>query len=113
MVDIPNVASGAHAVLRGYENQFMYAPYCILNSQEALFQLERFEDIEVLDDQGEPLTVIQVKDLASNLTYSDLRDESSTNKCFFRRALKVLENKPDTKIILASFGVIGPEIQAA
>ena len=103
-------SAGAHAALRGYRRQFLYTLSRIVTEpegQEKVFQLERYEDLEIISKEGRPLEYIQIKDYSEDLTVSALSIP------FFRRAVALLKGNQNAVVKVVSFGPFGPELSAA
>lgn len=95
---------GALPALRGYRKQFLYTLGRILNSNGEVCCPEKLEDLSVYNENGKLLELIQVKDHSAPLTFSSLNS-------FLNRAVKEIENQPDVKVTLATFGPVGQEIR--
>ncbi len=105
--------TGAIAAYKGYRTQALYALYRVLTSQQKglFFQPEKYEDLTVYEDSGKILEAVQVKALTTNLSLSDFSPEKTDS--FFRRSLTLINGNPSIKIIIISFGPIGPEMNKA
>ena len=105
--------TGAIAAYKGYRNQALYSLHRILTSQQKglFFQPEKYEALAVYEDSGKILEAVQVKDLTANLSLSDFSPEKLDS--FFRRSLTLIKGNPGIKIIIISFGPIGPEMAKA
>jgi len=104
--------SGAKAALRGYRLQTLYILSEVLKSQDTdfVFQPEGQEDLAIYD-KNELVCIIQVKARSEALSLSSFSPEKENS--FFHRLIKALENHPNSKVKIISFGEIGPEIQKA
>ncbi|GEL68316.1 hypothetical protein [Myxococcus virescens] len=104
---------GAQAALRGYRLQALYTLYRMLQPADAakVFRLEGREDLDILDESGRVLEVIQMKAYGAALTLSALKPEKPES--FFRRVLKRRVDFPDAQECIVSFGPYGQEMQAA
>ncbi len=96
--------TGGIPALRGFRKQFLYTLRRILNSDTEIIYPERFEDLDVCDDSGRLIEVVQVKDHKKPLTFSEL-------KIFFQRSVQIVEQHPKVRIVLASYGELGPELE--
>lgn len=98
----------AISALRGYRTQFLYSLHYILCSlsNDLVFRLEGEEDLDILDDNGELLYAIQLKNLGKPITLSDILSDNKTS--FIKRFLaKYSEAIP----ILVSYGEISQELK--
>lgn len=98
----------AISALKGYRTQFLYSLYYILSSssKKLVFRLEGEEDLDVLDDNGQLLYAIQLKNLGRSITLSDILSNKKTS--FIKRFLA----KYSTAIpILVSYGEISQELK--
>ncbi|TGV03650.1 nSTAND3 domain-containing NTPase [Flavivirga rizhaonensis] len=101
---------GAKFALKGYRTQFLYSLFRILTdyAKDYTFCVEgEYEDLDILDNQGDYLESIQVKNKQGNLNFSDL---FSSKDSFFKRALKLIKNNKDVKIKIVSFGDVSDEL---
>jgi len=100
--------NGANQALRGYRRQTLYALSRIIEAQNSddIFQLELHEDFAIVDQDGTPLEIVQVKDYSDNLSFSILQD-------FFRRTADELRLNPGALAKVVSFGSVGPELDKA
>lgn len=98
----------AIAALRGYRTQFLHSLHYILSSlsNSLVFRLEGEEDLDVLDDTGQLLYAIQLKNLGRPITLSDILSEHKTS--FTKR---FLAKYPDAIPILVSYGEISQELK--
>lgn len=96
--------SGAIPALRGYRKQFLYSLGRIIHGCNEVYCPEKLEDLSIYDNDGKLLELIQVKDYASPLTFSDL-------ELFLVRATKVIGEHPHVKVVLATFGPLGKELE--
>ncbi|NIJ52463.1 hypothetical protein [Dyadobacter arcticus] len=99
----------ATAALKGYRTQFLYSLHYILSNQDKNYQyrLEGEEDLDILNDQGDLLIAIQVKNLNRVLIPSDLVNDKRTS--FLRR---YVDRYPGSLPRLVSFGPISPEVKS-
>lgn len=98
----------AIAALRGYRTQFLYSLHYILSSlsSDLVFRLEGEEDLDILDDNGQLLYAIQLKNLGKPITLSDVLSDHKTS--FIKRFLaKYSEATP----ILVSYGEISQDLK--
>ena len=105
-------ASGAKAALRGYRLQTLYILKEILETEgtDYVFQPEGKEDLAVY--KGEELVrFVQIKAHKDALSISSFKPKNIDS--FFRRALKLLKERPGIKAQVVSFGDIGPQITKA
>lgn len=101
-------SNDATAAYRGYRLQALYALFRILDQEgnnHLTFQPEVLEDLSIQDEKGNLLEVIQVK--SGDLTLSSFKES------FFIRINELIKNKNAPQIIIASFGVVGPELLKA
>jgi len=98
----------AIAALKGYRTQFLYSLYFILSNQNNSYsyRLEGEEDLDILDEHGNMLLAIQVKNLSKTLTLSDLLAENKTS--FLKRFVNIY---PKSTPVLVSFGEISEDIK--
>jgi len=103
---------GAISALKGYRVQFLYSLNRILsyNEHESEFHPEgKYEDLDVYNEEGEVIEIIQVKDYAETLTLSQILSKKENS--FIRRALKAYDENKTPKIKLVSFGNVSQEIK--
>lgn len=102
------MTNGANQALRGYRRQTLYALSRVIGvrDNDDTFQLELYEDFAVVDQDGKPLEIVQVKDYSDDLNFSTLRD-------FFYRTAIQLRSNPNTSTKVVSFGSVGPELDKA
>lgn len=101
---------GAVHALRGYRTQFLYSLHKILFEYENGFTYKpegKFEDLDVIDEKGNYVEIIQIKNLSGILSFSDLFSSSDS---FFKRALKVLRFNDNVVLKIVSFGQISEEL---
>lgn len=97
------------ATLRGYRTQYLYTLYRILGNSDSenIFIPEGLEDLDIVHTDG-GVEYIQVKNLSSTLTFSDLFSKAKTTS-FFQRLLNA-RNEGNIKGVIVSFGSISPEL---
>ena len=103
----------ASAAYRGYRLQALYSLSRILsanNGADFVYHLEGVEDLDVENNDGNPIEMIQVKSYG-NLTLSDLSPQNSAS--FFRRALTFIQSSDPPKVKLVNFGSFGEEMWLA
>ena len=102
---------GAIAALKGYRTQFLYSLYRILldKNNKNRYQLEGcYEDLDILNNTGRYIECLQVKNVNTDLVFSDLFSKKDS---FFNRAIKLIQNNPEVKVKVISFGAVSPELQ--
>lgn len=104
---------GAQASWKGYSSQTLYIASRIVEEDDQLAYFpEQLEDL-LIKLNGEVTEIVQIKDLDSNLSISNLSstDASMNNEGFFRRALslKNSDSKPVVVKVL-HFGELGEEL---
>lgn len=97
-------ATGGIPALRGFRKQFLHTLNSILSSETGQFYPESLEDFAVYDTTGRVIEIVQVKDYKADLIFFEL-------KTFFQRAAEYITDHPDVKVVLASYGELGPELQ--
>lgn len=100
----------AISALKGYRTQFLYSLYRILKDyrKNYTFKPEGFyEDLDIIDEKGNYIEVIQVKNKSETLIFSDLFSKKDS---FFKRASKLIENQNKATIKLVSFGNVSNEL---
>lgn len=104
---------GAQAALRGYRLQALYTLYRLLRPADSAksFHLEGHEDLDILDEEGRVLEVIQLKAYTTALSLSHLKPKKADS--FFRRVLSRRAAFPEARECIVSFGPYGAEMQAA
>lgn len=97
----------AIAALKGYRTQFLYSLYYILKNQDnqSRYHLEGTEDLDVISQHGMAKYYIQVKNISSPITLSDLLTDKGTS--FIRRYIELKNNAIP---ILVSFGPVSNEL---
>jgi len=99
------ISSGAIPALRGYRKQFLHTLRRVIEADaEDVFYPEKTEDLAVYSLDGQLIEIIQVKDHAKPLVFSDLEG-------FLQRATDIVKIHPHVRIILATFGSIGAELK--
>ena len=98
----------AISALKGYRTQFLYSLHYILStlSNDFIYRLEGEEDLDVLDNNGQILYAIQLKNLGNTITLSDILSDNKTS--FVKR---FLENYRSAIPILASYGEISKDLK--
>ena len=96
--------TGGIPALRGFRKQFLYTLRRILDSDTETIYPERFEDLDIYDETGRLREVVQVKDHQRPLTFSEL-------ETFFQRSIQIVEQHPKVRVVLASYGELGPELK--
>ena len=99
----------AISALKGYRTQFLYSLHYILSNQEKNFfyRLEGEEDLDILNEEGNLLIAIQVKNLNRTVIPSDLVNNTRTS--FLRR---YVDRYPSSLPRLVSFGPISSEVKS-
>jgi hypothetical protein len=102
---------GPISALKGYRLQFLYSLFRILShkEQESIFLPEgQYEDLDIYDNSGNIIEIIQVKAHSVKLTLSDIL--SSKDNSFIRRSIKAHFNGNLPKIKLVSFGAVNEDL---
>jgi len=89
--------------LRGFRKQFLHTLHRIIDSETEVIYPETLEDFAVYDSSGCLIEIVQVKDHKAPLTFSELNT-------FFQRAAQAVRNYPKVRIIIATYGKLGPEL---
>lgn len=98
---------GTEAAWRGFSTQTMYIANRLLIAEEGLKLFpERIEDLMIMKE-GQIIELVQVKNLSSDLSLSDLSPKKEDS--FFRRCLKY-KSKEDICLKIVSFGEVGYEM---
>ena len=100
----------AIAALKGYRTQFLYSLHRIITDSENnhTYHIEgKFEDLDILDDTGKYIECLQVKNLSTTLSFSDL---FSAQDSFFSRIVKVSNNNPNVTATIVSFNPVSIEL---
>ena len=105
MANTQSTAPGARSALAGYRKQFLYTLHQILCAG-ARVRVEGWEDLDILDDSGGTVEVIQVKAYDRALTLAPLID-------YFDRSAGLLVADLTLRARLVTFGPVGPELRAA
>lgn len=103
---------GAINALKGYRAQFVYSLNRILchHTNETTFRPEgKFEDLDIYDQEGNVIEIIQVKSLSKTLTLSDIISQKPSS--FLKRALEAHKNGHCPKITLVSFGQVNADVK--
>ena len=98
------------ATYRGYRRQALYCLDRLFDdglSDDRIIQPEGNEDLEIQDNSGQRLEVVQVKDYSANLTASHFKPS------FYRRISDLCASDASVTIKIVSFGPIGPELLKA
>lgn len=102
---------GAISALKGYRTQFLYSLYRILKDRDKdyVFHIEgKFEDLDILDYQGNYIESIQIKNKGANLVFSDL---FSVKDSFFSRTANLIQKNINVKIKIVSFSQVSEELK--
>ncbi len=100
----------AISALKGYRTQFVYSLYRILKAYNKKYTFKPeglYEDLDIIDEKGNYLEIIQVKNKSKTLVFNDLFSKKDS---FFKRANKLLENQDKAILKLVSFGDISNEL---
>jgi len=100
---VENETIGGIPALRGFRKQFLHTLHRIIDSETEAIYPETLEDFAVCDSSGGLLEIVQVKDHKDPLTFSELNT-------FFQRAAKAIKTYPKVRVILATYGKLGPEL---
>ena len=105
---------GAKAAWKGYTSQTLYIASRIVSAQDdSDFYPEQLEDLTIKLN-GQVDEVVQIKDLTSSLTISDLASSESSavkNEGFFRRFLSLRDSCSNNLIArIIHFGPLGEEL---
>ena len=106
------MTSSASPTYRGYRLQLLYALHRILpkDSAQLFFQPEGYEDLDVYNEFGELIEVIQVKAFQNTkLAFSNF-EPTNKNK-FFGRIANLIKQHPFLEVKIISFGEIGEELE--
>ena len=95
--------TGGIPALRGFRKQFLHTLHRIIDSETEVIYPETLEDFAVCDSSGCLIEIVQVKDHKAPLTFSELNT-------LFQRAAQVIRNYPKVRIILATYGKLGSEL---
>lgn len=98
------------ATYRGYRRQALYCLYRLFDdglSDDSVIQPEGNEDLEIRDNSGNRLEVVQVKDYSADLTASHFKPS------FYRRISDLCASDALVSIRIVSYGPIGPELLKA
>ena len=99
--------SGAKAAWKGFSSQTIYIAYrLMLLGDEYDFSPESIEDLKIEKD-GKIVELVQVKNLKSNLSLSDLSPQSKDS--FFKHALEKRIEGENFILHIVSFGTLGEE----
>ena len=109
-----NPIEDASATFRGFRRQALYILSRLLVDDEAhcrIYRPEGSEDLLVFDASMKPVEVVQIKDHKSDLSLSRFKPNSPTG--FFSRLRQRRKDYPECITKIASYGPLGPELQAA
>ena len=95
--------TGGIPALRGFRKQFLHTLRRIIDSETEVIYPETLEDFAVYDSSGYLIEIVQVKDHKAPITFSELNT-------LFQRADQVVRDHPKVRIILASYGKLGLEL---
>lgn len=101
---------GAIAALKGYRTQFLYSLYRILSdySKGYNFHVEgKYEDLDIIDENGNYIEAIQIKNQTEKLNFSDLFSKKTS---LFKRVEKMVLINHEAKVKLVSFGNVSDEL---
>lgn len=101
---------GGNSAWKGFSSQTTYiANRLIYEKDNSLsYYPESIEDLKIVDQNGFVLELVQVKNLSSDLSLSDLKPQKEGS--FLKRALNIKQDNPNLKVRLISYGDIGPEL---
>ncbi|GGD53403.1 hypothetical protein GCM10011514_16900 [Emticicia aquatilis] len=98
----------AISALKGYRTQFLYSLHYILStiSNDFIYRLEGEEDLDILDNNGQLLYAIQLKNIEDPIRLSDILLTKKTS--FIKR---FLNNYREATPILVSYGKISEKLK--
>ncbi|WP_405226362.1 hypothetical protein [Dokdonia sp. Asnod1-B02] len=100
----------AISALKGYRTQFLYSLYRILKDYDKNYTFKPeglYEDLDIVDEKGNYIEIIQVKNKSETLVFTDLFSKKDS---FFKRANKLLESQNKAILKLVSFGHVSNEL---
>lgn len=106
--------SDATPTYRGYRKQALYVLSRILETgadPSLIYEPEGIEDLSIRGQNGRLLEVVQVKDKSDDLTLSHFKPDQPDS--FFYGARDRLRSNPQARLVLATYGRVGPELSAA
>ncbi|WP_369672872.1 hypothetical protein [Enterococcus lactis] len=99
---------GAKAAWKGYSSQTTYISNRLLTLTDNIeLHPEKIEDL-LIAREGNPIELVQIKNLTSSLSLSDLSPKEEDS--FFRRCLSLKETNPNLVLRIVSFGEVGSEL---
>ncbi len=103
----------AIAAIKGYRTQFLYSLYRIVSDKNTdyRYHLEgNYEDLDILDQNGNYIECLQVKNIEDTLSFSNLFSKTDS---FFDRAIKAISENHEVKVKIVSYGKISSELTNA
>lgn len=98
------------ATYRGYRRQALYCLFRLFDEglpENYIIHPEGNEDLAILDQDGNKIEVVQVKDYSAKLTASSFKPS------FYRRISKYCGPGSKVAVKIATFGEVGPEFASA
>jgi hypothetical protein len=100
------------SALKGFRTQTLYIIHRAISSPDRgyTFKPEGLEDLDIQDNSGTVIEVVQIKNLSSSLTFSDLGNHTKGKTSFFKRSELLARTESCPQLTVVSFGEIGPEL---
>lgn len=98
------------ATYRGYRRQALYSLFRLFDDalpEGIVIQPEGNEDLAIFDSAGALVEIVQVKDYSHNLAASSFKSS------FYERIAPYCATDSSTKVRIASYGPIGPDLRDA
>lgn len=101
---------GGNSAWKGFSSQTIYIAKRLIFEKDIslIYYPESIEDLKIQDENGSVVELVQVKNLSSKLTLSDLQPQKEGS--FFKRVLSIKHDNHNFKVRLVSYGDIGPEL---
>lgn len=107
---LSNFLDDPTATYRGYRRQALYCLSRLFDEslpKNAIVIPEGNEDLEICNESGDRLEIVQVKDLSTDLSASDFKPS------FYHRVSEFCEPGSTVVVRIVSFGNVGPELLKA
>jgi len=101
---------GGYSAWKGFSSQTIYIASRLITEKDRTKKYfpESVEDLKIADSNNSVVELVQVKNLTSDLSLSDLSPQKEGS--FFKRALDIRQQNENLVVRLVSYGNIGPEL---
>ncbi len=101
---------GGYSAWKGFSSQTVYIAYRLIVEKDNLKKYfpESIEDLKIVDSEDSIIELVQIKNLSSDLSLSDLNPNHEGG--FLKRVLYARQQNKELLVRLVSFGDVGPEL---